>query len=120
MTSAMIVAAGIHGWNSEDRKLVHGNHVAIGGPSVLTGIHQRGWPGLNATDSILWEEQRGSPFAVRDSILNGNVNINQGGSGAIGSNALSNVIFNEGMGGLITHGPARYSSLNSHAGTVKW
>ena len=115
----MIVAAGIHGWNSEDRKLVHGNRVAIGGPSVLTGIHQRGWPGLNATDSILWEEQRGSPFAVRDSILNGNVNIDQGGSGAIGSNALSNVIFNEGMGGLITHGPARYSSLNSHTGTLQ-
>eukprot|EP01052_Picozoa_sp_SAG31_P056098 SAG31_NODE_15865_length_734_cov_1.231496_1_plen_30_part_10 len=30
MTLAMIVWAGIHGWNSEDRKLVHGNPVAIG------------------------------------------------------------------------------------------
>ena len=34
---------GIHGWNSEDRKLLHANFIPFGGPSVVTGVHQRGW-----------------------------------------------------------------------------
>jgi hypothetical protein len=85
---------GIHGWNSEDRKLFHANPVVVHGPSVLTGVHQRGWLKLNTSDTILWEQHGGSPLAIRDSVLNGNVNIHGDGDIASGTDEGSNLLSN--------------------------
>ena len=64
-----------------------------------------------------WEDNSGRPFALRDSIINGNVELHAGGVNGYGSNSLSNNLLQAG-GRLIGHGPVSYAALDTTAGTL--
>ena len=109
---------GVHGWNSEDRRLVHANFIPFAGPSVVTGVHQRGWLSQPTETVINWEDNSGNPFALRDSIINGDVELHAGGTG-YGCNSLSNNRFEAG-GQIIGHGPVSFNALDSTTGTLSF
>lgn len=66
----------VFGWRSEDRLLFTSAAVGFSSPVVISELLQRGStlaPGEKCADVIVWNEQGHVPFAVSDSIVEGNI-----------------------------------------------